>query len=111
VKDGNLEETVYILKEMGYPVSRMERSEEDEGELAWGRTASVNDSIYEMKASGIKEGIVPNVCGMGAKDAVFLMQQCNLNVEISGYGTVKSQSIAAGTRVKEKRTVRLTLAP
>lgn len=111
VKDGNLEETVYILKEMGYPVSRMTRSEEDEGELAWGRTTAVNDSIYEMKASGIKEGIVPNVCGMGAKDAVFLMQQCNLNVEISGYGTVKSQSIAAGTRVREKRTVRLTLAP
>ena len=48
---------------------------------------------------------------MGAKDAVYLMQQCNLDVEISGYGTVKSQSIVAGTRINGKRTVKLTLAP
>ena len=110
VKDGNMTEAYGILKEMGF-ISGKKRELEDDENIVWGKTKFENDSIYEFNNKEYSKDFVPNVCGMGAKDAVFLMQQCNLDVEVHGYGTVKSQSIVAGTRVRERRKVRLTLAP
>ena len=108
VKDGNIAEAYGILKEMGFKADKKTRADE---EFTWGKTVFENDSIYEFNKKEFSKDFVPNVCGMGAKDAIYLMQQCNMDVEIQGYGTVKSQSIAAGTRVRERRKVRLTLAP
>ena len=111
VKDGNMLEASRILKELEHPMKKSSWKDENREETIWGKAKLENDSIYEFQNRTLNTEIVPNVCGMGAKDAVFLMQQCNLDVEISGYGTVKSQSIVAGTRIKGKRSVRLTLAP
>jgi len=52
---------------------------------------------------------VPDVTGMGAKDAVFAMEQCGLKPVISGLGKVESQSVQAGTKAKQGQTVALTL--
>ena len=109
VKNGNMLEACKILKEMGHPFAK--RSWMNEESEIWGKTKLENDSIYSFQNKTIDAEFVPDVRGMGAKDAVFLMQQCNLDVEISGCGTVKSQSIVAGTRITGKRSVRLTLAP
>lgn len=108
VKDGNITEANAVLKRMGFPTAKNHAGIEN---TLWGKTEFTNDSIYEFQSRTISEGVVPDVRGMGAKDAVYLMQQCNLDVEISGFGTVKSQSITAGTRIKGKRNVRLILAP
>lgn len=108
VKEGNIAEAKEILKKMGF---RTAREEWDDERFVWGKTRNEKDSIYEFKTKEFNTSFVPDVRGMGAKDAVFLMQQCNLDVEVNGYGTVKSQSIVAGTRIREKRTIRLTLAP
>ena len=45
-------------------------------------------------------GVVPDVKGMGARDAVYAMESSGVKVIIRGRGKVKSQSIAAGTAVK-----------
>lgn len=111
VKDGNMIEASKILKEMGHTFIRHSLTDEEEETFVWGKTKLVNDSIYSFQNKNISSEFVPDVRGMGAKDAVYLMQQCKFDVEISGYGTVKSQSIVAGTRVKGKRTVKLLLAP
>ena len=55
------------------------------------------------------EGIVPDVKGMGAKDAVFLMEKKGLKVMLSGVGKVHRQSIAAGNKAIKGQTVRLEL--
>ena len=111
VKDGNMLEASKVLKELEHPMNRHSWKNEERENDVWGKTKLENDSIYNFQGKTINTGFVPDVRGMGAKDAVYLMQQCNLDVEIRGYGTVKSQSIAAGTRIKERRSVRLTLAP
>ena len=111
VKDGNMLEASKILKELEHPMKKNSWKDENREEAIWGKAKLENDSIYEFQNKPLNTEFVPNVCGMGAKDAVYLMQQCNLDVEISGYGTVKSQSVVAGTRIKGKRSVRLTLAP
>jgi cell division protein FtsI (penicillin-binding protein 3) len=46
-----------------------------------------------------QKNIVPDVHGMGARDAVNALQSCGLKVLLSGRGKVKSQSIAAGKAV------------
>ena len=57
----------------------------------------------------IVENLVPNVVGMGAKDAVFALENCGLRVSVSGYGSVVSQSIANGNKAVPGQTVTLTL--
>ena len=111
VKDGNMLEASKVLKELEHPTNKRSWMNEKQEGAIWGKTKLENDSIYNFQSRSIDTDFVPNVCGMGAKDAVFLMQQCGLDVELKGYGTVKSQSIVAGTRIKGHRSVRLTLAP
>ena len=57
----------------------------------------------------IREGLVPNVVGMGAKDAVFLMEQAGLQVSLTGIGRVTRQSLNPGQRISRGQTVLLTL--
>jgi cell division protein FtsI (penicillin-binding protein 3) len=52
---------------------------------------------------------VPNVRGMTAKDAVYLLEDMGMVVEISGYGKVIYQSIAEGTDLEKGRLIKLTL--
>lgn len=56
-----------------------------------------------------KKGIVPDVRGMGLKDAVYLLENAGIKVNVLGYGTVRSQSINAGTAIADGETIYLTL--
>jgi cell division protein FtsI (penicillin-binding protein 3) len=56
------------------------------------------------------DGVMPNVTGMGARDAVFLLEKMGLKVRITGTGDVKGQSIPAGTSLKAGMTCRLELS-
>ncbi|MDR3327649.1 MAG: PASTA domain-containing protein [Prevotellaceae bacterium] len=55
------------------------------------------------------QNLVPNVVGMGAKDAVYLMEQAGLHVNLAGRGKVTSQTLAPGTRIVKGVTVGLVL--
>ena len=46
-----------------------------------------------------KEGIVPNVKGMGARDAIYLLEKLGLKTKIYGRGTIIDQSIKPGTKI------------
>ena len=54
-------------------------------------------------------GIVPNVIGMGARDAVYLLENKGLKVRIAGRGKVVSQSLAHGEKMKKGEIIRLEL--
>lgn len=103
VKNGCIAEAEIVLKGMGMNC-------ENEDSCEWGTISRSKDTGYRITAKGYSTGSVPNVTGMGAKDAVYLMQRCGLHVEIDGVGTVVSQSISAGTTAREGATVRLKLS-
>lgn len=103
VKKGCITEAEVVLKELGMNC-------ENEDNCEWGTISRKKDAGYNISAMGKSTGRVPNVAGMGAKDAVYLMQQCCLKVELDGVGTVVSQSISAGTTAREGATVRLKLS-
>lgn len=48
----------------------------------------------------IKEGVVPNVLGMGLSDAIFTMENAGFKTRVSGRGKVVTQSLVAGTKLK-----------
>ena len=51
------------------------------------------------KVAKVNQGIVPDVTGMGARDAVYELERRGMKVALVGRGKVKSQSIAAGKAV------------
>lgn len=52
---------------------------------------------------------VPDVTGMGLKDAVYLLESCGLKVRINGRGKVTEQSIAKHTPVKKGEIINIQL--
>ena len=62
-----------------------------------------------LKELTLTESIVPNVIGMGAKDAVFALENSGLRVSLSGHGRVVSQSVKNGSKAVPGQTVTLTL--
>jgi len=63
----------------------------------------------EFRELTIQEGLVPNVVGMGAKDAVYTLEKYGLRVSFSGRGQVVSQSISPGQRVVKGQTIAIVL--
>jgi cell division protein FtsI (penicillin-binding protein 3) len=55
------------------------------------------------------EGQMPNVIGMGAKDAMYLLELYGLNPQISGYGRVVEQSPNPKEKVVQNRKVYIRL--
>lgn len=74
----------------------------------WGFTQTGNDSvnIHERK---VTPNLVPNVRGMAAQDAVYLLENMGLHVEVAGRGVVKQQSLRAGSRIQKGKKIKLEL--
>ena len=70
-------------------------------------TDTNNGTIYE-EFSSVK-GLMPNVVGMGLKDALYLLGNAGLKTKIYGSGKVTEQSIASGTKIGKGLLVQLEL--
>lgn len=64
--------------------------------------AIVNPSENAMMIAEkkIKKALVPDVRGMGARDALYLLENAGLKVKVNGVGKVQQQSIPPGTSAK-----------
>jgi len=73
--------------------------------------ASLNKSYdnYYAKLRKYKT-IMPNVKGMNAMDAIALLENMGLSVQIKGNGRVKEQSVNSGDKVKKGATIYLKLS-
>lgn len=63
-----------------------------------------------MKPATVRKQVMPNVRGMGLKDAVYLLENMGLKVSIKGRGKVAMQSVAPGTALAKGITVILELS-
>lgn len=72
------------------------------------REASDSTSIFtptlSRQKTEITAGVVPDVVGMGPKDAVTALQQSGMKVKLHGTGLVAEQGVPAGTK-KPKGTI------
>ena len=63
-----------------------------------------------VKATAIQNRLMPNVRGMGLKDAIYLLENMGLKVAIRGRGKVSMQSVAPGTALTKGIIVTLELS-
>ncbi len=92
VKDGLYENTKIVLDKLNqtysYPAEKK------------GWVAVTTDSLQiGMENRAVSAGLVPNVIGMGAKDALFALEDAGLKVSLSGAGRVTEQTIKGGTKL------------
>lgn len=103
IKNGNKAKSEKIIRSLELKV--MEKCDLDGG---W--VQIYNDSLcYQLKELTINEKLVPNVLGMGARDAVYLLEKAGMQVNLTGAGKVISQSFRPGSKVVRGTTISLVL--
>ena len=104
VKPGLVAETREVLSGLHIPVRT-------EGSInsPWGHAQVGTDAVLLSGMSEPKTDVVPKVIGMGARDAVYLLESAGMRVQLSGVGRVRRQSIEPGTTRARGRTIHLTL--
>lgn len=73
-------------------------------------TVYANNYNPVLKPVTVSKQVMPNVRGMGLKDAVFLLENMGLKIAIKGKGKVSTQSVAPGTTLAKGVTVVLELS-
>ena len=105
VKAGEMRQTQRVLEELNINI---QGKIADSGKEVWGSTHAAPQAVV-LESRGIMQNFVPSVIGMGAKDAVYLLESKGLKVNLVGVGKVKSQSIANGTIIRKGQTITLTM--
>ena len=107
-KHGNLTAADYLLDKLDIETGNKLRGSGDE--YVWGRMQKDGEKL-KFEPLDIKEGIVPDVRGMGAKDAIYLLKKAGLSTRLSGYGKVTQQSIPPGQKAGKGKHIHITLNP
>lgn len=110
VMRGNIAAARYVLDELGVSTEWNASTSYRDGHMVWGN-AEIRDKDVALDGIAFdpSQGKVPNVRGLGAKDAVYMLESCGLNVRLSGSGKVRSQSIPHGSKVSKGQIIYLTL--
>jgi cell division protein FtsI (penicillin-binding protein 3) len=102
IKDGWLESSVDVLDYL--KISNKEKNVEGK----W-VTSELDENRIILRDKILNADLVPDVKGMGAKDAVFALESAGLRVNLFGRGTVFSQSISPGAHIVKGQTVAVQL--
>ncbi|MBC9930778.1 penicillin-binding transpeptidase domain-containing protein [Chitinophaga qingshengii] len=73
-------------------------------------SASVSNRKVNFQPVTQAKGAVPDVTGMGLKDALYLLENAGLRVVIKGAGKVKIQSLPGGTKIGNEQTIVIELS-
>jgi len=78
-------------------------------ENKWVITQTGKEKV-EMGRRNIVENMVPNVKGMSAQDAVYILENAGLKVQLRGSGMIKSQSLIPGANIQRGQEITLELS-
>ena len=106
VKAGEMNEALLVLNDLKVPVQKQFAGQKKKEQ--WGHTQTAPSAVI-LQDQEPASGTVPSVVGMGAKDAVYLLESKGLKVRLNGVGRVRNQSIASGSRIVKGQTIALTL--
>lgn len=101
VKDGYLADLLKVLDKVKVPYKLSAQSE-------WVRVSSSGGNV-SMVPRKISKNTVPNVVGLTAKDAVYVIENLGMHVYLRGSGRVVKQTIPAGTNVVNGALIELIL--
>ena len=92
-----------VLAKLDHPV------ESTNLDASWVSTSLRDDKVV-LQERKILKGTVPNVIGMGARDAVYLLENSGLRVRMNGKGVVTSQSLNGGSRLMKGDLILIELS-
>ena len=111
VKAGNLLAADYVLNSFGFNVINGWNGSYKYGNPIWGIAEEKdNKTVRLVKQAVSSKKVMPNIVGMGARDAVYLLEKHGVKVRIMGRGKVKEQSIKPGTTLRKGMICSLTMA-
>ena len=108
VMSGDVQAAHYVLDHLNID-NNINWTQETVGIPIWG-TIHCNGDNLTLLENQPAVNRVPNVLGMGARDAVFLLESRGVKVALKGVGKVISQSVAANTPLRKGLKCQLTLA-
>lgn len=106
VKNGNISAASNVLGNLDV---KSEVNNVSKKGKRWG-TVENTESLVKMSENKYDADEVPNVKGMGARDATYLLQRKGIKVFVNGKGKVKEQSLVPGKKIIKGEICRLTLA-
>ena len=109
VKSGNIIAADYVLTHLGYETRADWSGSYADGNPIWGHATRGNGHIALTQQAKTQANVMPDVTGMGARDAVFLIESRGVKTKLYGRGKVTQQSIAAGHTISKGMACILTL--
>ena len=100
-KDGLKEDFETICDQLGFEV-------EETGEGEWVYT-SREEGEFVLEPRRVAKTVVPNVKGMGLRDALYLLENSGLRVGVVGSGMVSKQSLTPGSRARRGSYIQIEL--
>ena len=110
VKNGNILAAGYVLTHLGIKTNTNWSGSYLNGNPIWGKAERVGNSCVKLeKERQYGKGTVPDITGMGARDAVFMMESRGIKTRLYGRGKVVKQTLMPGTLVKKGSICIITL--
>lgn len=110
VKAGNVLAADYVLTHLGIKTNTNWSGSYLNGNPIWGKAEKVGNKYVKLeKEKQYGKGTVPDITGMGARDAVYMMESRGITTRLYGRGKVVKQSLMPGTPVKRGAFCAITL--
>lgn len=109
VKNGNILAADFVLTHLGLPIDGGWNGSYSDGNPIWGNVTTKTNEVKLAKASVVPNGYMPDVHGMGARDAVFLLEKRGVKVIVNGRGKVIRQSKEVGKKLNRGEKIQLDL--
>ena len=110
VKDGNIMAADYVLTHLGINAKTTWSGNSFAGKPIWGKAETIGNKYIKLeKQKQYGKGTVPDVIGLGARDAVYQMESRGIRTQIYGRGKVVKQTLIPGTPIKKGATCSITL--
>jgi cell division protein FtsI (penicillin-binding protein 3) len=102
IRNVHIDDVRIIAKQSGSPVKLP-------GNTTWLKVVQEKDQLTTLPYRSDADE-VPDVRGMGLKDALFLLENKGMKVRVNGRGQIKNQSLKPGTRVNKNMLILLELS-
>jgi cell division protein FtsI (penicillin-binding protein 3) len=110
VKNGNILAADYVLSHLGISTNKNWGGSYTEGNPIWGCAEKKGGKYVSLERKQIQGSkYVPDVTGMGARDAVYLLESRGVKVTVIGRGKVIKQSLEPGHFIKRGERCQISL--
>ena len=102
IKNGNREKSVMLLSSLNLKI------DDPQEDYDWVKL-KLDSTEYKPVPIELNNTLIPDVIGMGARDALYLLEKSGLRVNLTGSGKVVAQSLRPGQKLVKGSTVSVTL--